>query len=235
MPDTTFVNLYGPIEITLDCTFHVVKDRPDEDKPLPIGVPCRNTDILILNEEDELCKTGEEGELCVRGTSLAMGYYNNAEKTNAAFVQNPLNRSYPELIYRTGDIVCRDENALIQFRGRKDSLVKHMGYRIELGEIEHVIINELGLVKYCCAVYQFDKKEIILYYEKAEEISGAEFRKMLMKKFPAYMIPAVYIRMDLLPRNTNGKIDRLLLKNKINEVNGDGKDSFDAGGNSSGA
>ena len=116
----------------------------------------------ILNEEDELCKTGEEGELCVRGTSLAMGYYNNAEKTNAAFVQNPLNRSYPELIYRTGDIVCRDENALIQFRGRKDSLVKHMGYRIELGEIEHVIINELGLVKYCCAVYQFDKKEIIL-------------------------------------------------------------------------
>lgn len=235
MPDTTFVNLYGPIEITLDCTFHVVKDRPDEDKPLPIGVPCRNTDILILNEEDELCKTGEEGELCVRGTSLAMGYYNNAEKTNAAFVQNPLNRSYPELIYRTGDIVCRDENALIQFRGRKDSLVKHMGYRIELGEIEHVIINELGLVKYCCAVYQFDKKEIILYYEKAEEISGAEFRKMLMKKFPAYMIPAVYIRMDLLPRNTNGKIDRLLLKNKINEVNGDGKDYFDAGGNSSGA
>ena len=235
MPDTTFVNLYGPIEITLDCTFHVVKDRPDEDKPLPIGVPCRNTDILILNEEDELCKTGEEGELCVRGTSLAMGYYNYDEKTNAAFVQNPLNRSYPELIYRTGDIVCRDENALIQFRGRKDSLVKHMGYRIELGEIEHVIINELGLVKYCCAVYQFDKKEIILYYEKAEEISGAEFRKMLMKKFPAYMIPAVYIRMDLLPRNTNGKIDRLLLKNKINEVNGDGKDSFDAGGNSSGA
>ena len=130
---------------------------------------------------------------------------------------------------------CRDENALIQFRGRKDSLVKHMGYRIELGAIEHVIINELGLVKYCCAVYQFDKKEIILYNEKAEEISGAEFRKMLMKKFPAYMIPAVYIRMDLLPRNTNGKIDRLLLKNKINEVNGDGKDSFDAGGNSSGA
>lgn len=218
MPNTVFANLYGPIEITLDCTFHVIKERPDENEPLPIGIPCRNTDILILNEEDEQCENGEEGELCVRGTSLAMGYYNNPEKTSAAFVQNPLNSSYPELIYRTGDIVCVDEDNLIQFRGRKDSLVKHMGYRIELGEIEHVIINELQLVKYCCAVYHYAKKEIVLYYEKAEEISGADFRKILMKKFPAYMIPSVFIRMDLLPRNTNGKIDRLQLKNEINEV-----------------
>lgn len=218
MPDTTFANLYGPIEITLDCTYHVIRERPDEEKPLPIGIPCRNTDILILNEEDKRCAAGEEGELCVRGTSLAMGYYNNPEKTGAAFVQNPLNHSYPELIYRTGDIVCVDEDHLIQFRGRKDSLVKHMGYRIELGEIEHVIINDLQLVEYCCAVYHYAKKEIVLYYEKEEEISGAEFRKILMKKFPAYMIPSVYIRKELLPRNTNGKIDRLQLKNEINEV-----------------
>lgn len=218
MPDTTFANLYGPIEITLDCTYHVIRERPDEEKPLPIGIPCRNTDILILNEKDERCRAGEEGELCVRGTSLAMGYYNNPEKTGAAFVQNPLNHSYPELIYRTGDIVYVDENHLIQFRGRKDSLVKHMGYRIELGEIEHVIINDLQLVEYCCAVYHYAKKEIVLYYEKEEEISGAEFRKILMKKFPAYMIPSVYIRKELLPRNTNGKIDRLQLKNEINEV-----------------
>lgn len=218
MPDTTFANLYGPIEITLDCTYHVIRERPDEEKPLPIGIPCRNTDILILNDEDGQCQSGEEGELCVRGTSLAMGYYNNPEKTGAAFVQNPLNHSYPELIYQTGDIVCMDEDNLIQFRGRKDSLVKHMGYRIELGEIEHVIINDLQLVEYCCAVYHYAKKEIVLYYEKEEEISGAEFRKTLMKKFPAYMIPSVYIRKELLPRNTNGKIDRLQLKNEINEV-----------------
>lgn len=218
MPDTTFANLYGPIEITLDCTYHIIRERPDENEPLPIGIACRNTDVLILNEEEKVCHIGEEGELCVRGTSLAMGYYNNPEKTGAAFVQNPLNHSYPELIYRTGDIVCMDQDNLIQFRGRKDSLVKHMGYRIELGEIEHVIINELQLVKYCCAVYHYAKKEIVLYYEKAEEISGAEFRKVLMKKFPAYMIPSVYIRKELLPRNTNGKIDRLQLKNEINEV-----------------
>lgn len=217
MKNTTFVNLYGPIEITLDCTYHVIQERPEEEKPLPIGIACRNTDILILNAEDQRCKPGEEGELCVRGTSLAMGYYNNLEKTQAAFVQNPLNASYPELIYRTGDIVYMSEDGLIEFKGRKDSLIKHMGYRIELGEIEHVIINDLKLVKYCCAVYNYAKKEIVLYYEKDEEISGTEFRKALNKMFPAYMIPSVYIRMDLLPRNTNGKIDRLYLKNEINK------------------
>lgn len=217
LPDTTFVNLYGPIEITLDCTYYVVEERPDEEKPLPIGVACRNTDILILNDNDCRCEIGEEGELCVRGTSLAMGYYNNPEKTALAFTQNPLNGSYPELIYRTGDMVYMDEKGMIQFKGRKDSLIKHMGYRIELGEIEHVIINDLKLVKYCCAVYQYEKKEIVLYYEKDNEITAVEFRKALKNMFPAYMLPSIYIRMDLLPRNTNGKIDRLLLKNMINE------------------
>ena len=218
LPDALFVNLYGPIEITLDCTYYVVESRPDESQPLPIGIPCRNTDNLILNSDNCRCKGGEEGELCVRGTSLAMGYYNNLEKTADAFTQNPLNRMYPELIYRTGDIVVTDDTGLIQFRGRKDSLIKHMGYRIELGEIEHVIINDLKLAEYCCVVYQYEKKEIVLYYEKDMEITAAEFRKALSAVFPVYMIPTVYIRMELLPRNANGKIDRLLLKSMMNEV-----------------
>lgn len=219
LPDATFVNLYGPIEITLDCTYYVVEQRPEENQPLPIGRACRNTDILILNGDGAICGEGEEGELCVRGTSLAMGYYNNPEKTAIAFTQNPLNASYPELIYRTGDIVFTDKNGLIQFKGRKDSLIKHKGYRIELGEIEHVVTNDLKLVKYCCVVYHYEKKEIILYYEKDTEISNGEFRKALAEVFPAYMIPTVYIRMDLLPRNPNGKIDRLLLKKMAEKEN----------------
>lgn len=217
LPNAQFVNMYGPIEITLDCTFHVVTERPDVTKPLPIGIPCHNTDILILNEENQPCSMEEEGELCVRGSSLAMGYYNNPEKTAEAFVQNPLNFSYPELIYRTGDIVELDKYGLIQFKGRKDSLIKHMGYRIELGEIEHVIINDLKLVEYCCAVYRYQKKEIVLYYEKDSEISTTDFRKQLSTVFPAYMLPSVYTRMDSLPRNTTGKIDRLFLKTEANK------------------
>lgn len=216
LPNTIFANLYGPIEITLDCTYYVVETRPVESEPLPIGIPYRNTDILLLNEENRRCALGEEGELCVRGTSLAMGYYNNPEKTAAAFTQNPLNHSYPELIYRTGDMAYMREDGNIMFKGRKDSLIKHMGYRIELGEIEHVIENDLKLVKYCCAVYQYAKKEIILYYESENEMTDKEFRTAISKVFPSYMIPSVFIKMDELPRNTNGKIDRLMLKNKAN-------------------
>lgn len=217
LPQTTFANLYGPIEITLDCTYYIVdKEIPDE-QPLPIGYACRNTDIIILDADDKAVKEPNvEGELCVRGTSLAMGYYNNPEKTAAAFVQNPLNKAYPEVIYRTGDIVCYDEEGLIMFKGRKDNIVKHMGYRTDLGEIEHVIINTLKLVKNGCIVYNQAEKEITLFYEAEQEILASEFRKKIGQALPKYMIPTVYNHLELLQRNTNGKIDRLYYKNLVN-------------------
>lgn len=217
LPQTTFANLYGPIEITLDCTYYIVdKEIPDE-QPLPIGYACRNTDIIILDGDDKaVTEPNIEGELCVRGTSLAMGYYNNPEKTAAAFVQNPLNKAYPEVIYRTGDIVCYDEEGLIMFKGRKDNIVKHMGYRTDLGEIEHVIINTLKLVKNGCIVYNQAQKEITLFYESEQEIPAAEFRKKIGQSLPKYMIPTVYNHLELLQRNTNGKIDRLYYKNLVN-------------------
>ena len=218
LPQVTFANLYGPIEITLDCTYYIInKEIPDEE-PLPIGYPCHNTDILILDDDDKaVSEPGVEGELCVRGTSLAMGYYNNPEKTAAAFVQNPLNKAYPELIYRTGDIVCQNDEGLIMFKGRKDNIVKHMGYRTDLGEIEHVIINTLKLVKNGCIVYNQAEKQITLFYEAAEEIPVPQFRMEIGKVLPKYMIPTVYHRLEQLQRNTNGKIDRLYYKKEVNK------------------
>ena len=133
-------------------------------------------------------------------------------KIKNAFVQNPLNNSYPEIIYRTGDIVSINEFGEIEFKGRKDSLIKHLGYRIELGEIEHIVVNKLKLVKNCCAVYNSNKKEIILYYESSQEISISEFRNKLLSVIPKYMIPNRFEPFIELPRNTNGKIDRNLLK-----------------------
>lgn len=216
LPQTKFVNLYGPIEITLDCTYFIVNRPLKDDEPIPIGFPCRNTDVLILNDENNLVKTEEEGELCVRGSSLAMGYYNNSDKTTAAFTQNPLNTSYPEIVYRTGDIVSRNSLNEIIFRGRKDSLVKHLGYRIELGEIEHVIVNTLKLANNCCVIYDSTKREIVLFYESANELDISEFRREISTVFPKYMIPNCYIKMEVLPKNINGKIDRLVLNNKVN-------------------
>ena len=215
LPHAVFVNLYGPIEITLDCTYFIVdRDIPD-DEPLPIGIPFRNTDVLVLNEEDRLAGVNEEGEVCVRGSSLALGYYNNPEKTSAAFTQNPLNHSYPEPIYRTGDLVYRNERGELMFIGRRDTLVKHSGYRIELGEIEHTVVNTLRLVKNGCAVYDREKKEIVFFYESAKEIPAGRFRSEIGSVLPKYMIPNRFHFLPELPRNANGKIDRLKLKESL--------------------
>lgn len=210
-----FVNMYGPIEITLDCTFYIVEREIKDNEPIPIGNACKNTDILILNSDDKLVNEGEEGELCVRGSSLAMGYYNNPEKTALAFTQNPLNKSYPEMIYRTGDIVNTNSYGEIVFKGRKDSLIKHLGYRIELGEIEHVVVNTLKMIENGCVIYNSAKKQIVLFYEAKQEITAVDFRNKFSKLLPKYMIPTMYIQKNTLPRNSSGKIDRLALSSEL--------------------
>lgn len=213
LPQTTFANFYGPIEITLDCIYHVVNRPLRDDDLIPIGKPFRNTSILLLNEKDEPVGPGEEGELCIRGSSLAMGYYNNPEKTAAAFVQNPLHHAYPELIYRTGDIVAWNEYGELVFRGRKDTLIKHLGYRIELAEIEHVVINTLKLATNCCALYNAEHKKIILVYEAKFPLPEKELRQRIAEILPRYMVPSVYMQIDEMPQNTNGKINRLKVRN----------------------
>ena len=213
-PDALFSNLYGPTEITVDCTYYTVDRDFSDDEPLPIGFPCRNSDILILNENNQPAKVNEPGELCVRGSSLALGYWNNPEKTAAAFVQNPLNPHHPELIYRTGDLVFRNGRGEIMYVGRKDFQIKHLGYRIELGEIEHAIFQVAG-VRNACVVYNQHQKEIVLFYESASELSPAAFREGLLKSLPKYMLPTAFHRLDRIPLNANGKIDRQNLINRL--------------------
>lgn len=207
LPGVQFVNLYGPIEISVDCTYFVVNREMADDEKLPIGLPCRNTDILILNERNQMAKVDEPGELCVRGSSLALGYWNNPERTAQAFVQNPLNPHYPELIYRTGDLVYRNSRSEIMFIGRKDFQIKHLGYRIELGEIEHAVLQVDG-IRNGCVAYNQNRKEITLFFESEQDLSAAYIRERLIAFLPKYMLPTVFVRVDQLPRNPNGKIDR---------------------------
>jgi amino acid adenylation domain-containing protein len=213
-PQALFSNLYGPTEITVDCTYYIVDRDFSDDEKLPIGFPCRNTDILILTEQNRVAKVDERGELCVRGSSLALGYWNNPEKTGNAFVQNPLNPHYPELIYRTGDLVYRNSRGEIMFIGRKDFQIKHLGYRIELGEVEHAVLLVEG-IRNCCVVYDQNKKDIILFYESAKELAPAFIREGLLASLPKYMLPTVFKWMELLPRNPSGKIDRQRLAQTV--------------------
>ncbi len=216
LPQATFANLYGPTEITVDCTFYIVKRPFSDSESLPIGFPCRNTDILILNEQNRPAEAQEIGELCVRGSSLALGYWNSPEKTEAAFVQNPLHHHYPERIYRTGDLVYRNEQGEIIFVGRADSQIKHLGYRIELGEIETALLS-LPEIQHGCVLYHAQRKEITAFFEAATPLSARELRQKLLALLPKYMVPVQYHQLPLLPRNPNGKIDRLQLRKQFFE------------------
>lgn len=132
LPNVLFANLFGPTETTDICTYYVVDRKFEDDQSLPIGKHCDNCNVLIINENNEEAKKGEKGELCVRGSFLAQGYYNNLEQTQKVFIQNPLNKKYPEVIYKTGDIVQENEAGELIYLSRKDFQIKHMGYRIEL-------------------------------------------------------------------------------------------------------
>lgn len=211
LPKAIFANFYGPIEITLDCLYQILPKPLPPEEPLPIGRPFRNTAVLVLDEHDREVRSetpGREGELCVRGSSLAMGYYNNPEKTRAAFTQNPLNRAYPETIYRTGDIVCWNARGELLFRGRKDSLIKHSGYRIELGEIEHAALHCGAALTNACALYDAAAKKIILVCEAGAPPDEKALRRKLATALPRYMLPGIFVYVTEMPRNANGKIDR---------------------------
>lgn len=214
LPNVLYANLYGPTEITDACTYFIV-DRPmEDDEPLPIGFPCANTDILVLNDKNEIVsQEGECGELCVRGSSLALGYYNNPEKTSAAFVQNPLNHAYPELIYRTGDIVKYNDRHELIYLSRKDFQIKHMGHRIEIGEIETAVLSLDG-VENGCIIYDDQHEKIVLFYQ-ASEVIDKQIMTGLRKLLPKYMLPNQLIQQSSLPMNRNGKIDRVELKGRL--------------------
>lgn len=216
LPDRRYVNLYGPTEITVDCTYYVVDREFADDAPLPIGIPCKNTDIIILKDRKEKCEQGETGEICVRGSSLANGYYNNPEKTKDAFLQNPLNSHYPELIYCTGDLGYFNERGEVMFVGRADSQIKHKGYRIELGEIENAVLGS-DLVEEACVIYDNKKQRITLVYSNPTEITVPLVRTTLKDKIPAYMLPSAFVKEDKLKRNQNGKIDRAFYNKEINK------------------
>jgi len=217
LPDCRYANLYGPTEITVDCTYYVVERAFSDEESLPIGFPCRNSDILILTEKNEMAKIEEQGELCVRGSSLALGYYNDWEKTQKAFVQNPLNKHYPELIYRTGDLVYTNKLQEIIFVGRKDSQIKHNGYRIELGEIETAVLGT-HLVDICSVIYDNDNKQIVLFYEAKTDLVIGDFRKTMLAFVPKYMLPTKVIKINAMPINANGKINRLELSRRLHET-----------------
>jgi len=210
LPEVEFVNLYGSTETDMTICYNVPKGH-SQDGAIPLGYPCANTEILLL-KDGNVVETGEIGEICVRGSCLALGYYKDIEKTRSSFTQNPLHNDYIDYVYHTGDL-GEIKDGLMVFHGRKDHQFKHLGYRIEAGEIEAVAAG-IAKIKSVCVLYDSEKKQIVLFYEPdgEREIDELAFRRSLLSELPVYMVPTRFVQLDEMPYNANRKKDRPLLK-----------------------
>ncbi|MCE5209115.1 MAG: amino acid adenylation domain-containing protein [Chloroflexi bacterium] len=210
LPEAQYINLYGQSEIAYNCTYFIV-DRPFADNEvLPIGTPFPNNSILVLNEKGRPVENGELGEIYIRGSCLATGYYKNPDETAKAFCQNPLNPDYPDLIFRTGDLGKYNERNELLFISRKDHQIKHKGHRIELGEIE-VALNALNFIDAACCLYDPQREKIVAFYQAPQKCER-EILIGLQKYLPKYMLPNKLVHFEQLPLNKNAKIDRIKLK-----------------------
>ena len=206
LPDVLYVNVYGPTEITCNCTYHILEKDRDYADGVPIGVPFPNEDVFLLDGENRLVEDPDtEGEICVRGTALALGYYRNPEQNQAHFVQNPLNPNYPERIYRTGDLGKYNDRGELVFSGRKDFQIKYMGHRIELEEIERAMNAIDGVERACCL---FDEKRSRLKGFYVGSIDKDALHAAMKKDMPAFMVPGILRQVEAMPLTKNGKIDR---------------------------
>ncbi|MGN9234568.1 amino acid adenylation domain-containing protein [Atopobiaceae bacterium HCP3S3_D6] len=210
LPDAKYVNLYGPTETTCNCTYFEVRRDYADDEVIPAGRPFADERVFLLDEQDrEVSEPGVRGEVCVSGTTLALGYLDNAERTASAFVQNPANGRWMETIYRTGDLATWNEDGDLVYATRKDNQIKHMGQRIELGEIETAARGVEGVENACC-LYDHRRKKIRLFYVGTTEKD--DLLAALHQALPEYMIPNSTKRLDRFPLTSSGKIDRKELK-----------------------
>lgn len=206
LPDATFVNLYGPTEITCNCTFHILDKNCDYPDGIPIGTPFPNEDVFLLDDEDRLIDGPDRvGRIIVRGTALALGYYGAPERTGESFIQNPLHRTYPETVYDTGDLGAYNENGELMYRGRRDNQIKYMGHRVELQEIEHAM-EKIDGVNRCICIFDAGKKRLKGLYTGS--IGKEDLYQLLHQTLPLFMVPGDLRKLECIPLTKNGKADR---------------------------
>jgi len=223
LPKVRFSNLYGPTEATIASSYYDVICCPTDPKSaIPIGRACDGEQLLVLDDKLKRSPLREIGNLYIAGAGLSPGYWRDPDKTAAAFLLDPHNGDPEGRLYRTGDLAWQDEDGLIYFVGRADTQIKVRGYRIELGEIE-TALNSMGKLQECAVVAiptdNFGGWMICCAYvvRAGEDVSLNALREHLKKLVPSYMFPARWMAFDMLPKNSNGKIDRPRLKERFTQ------------------
>lgn len=211
-PPQRLVNIYGPTEVTTFATAHLISEHP-RGAAIPIGRPIVNTEAYVLDAEFQPVPIGVSGELFLGGDGLALGYHRRPELDAERFIPHPFKTG--QRLYRTGDSVRQRADGEIEFKGRLDGQVKLRGFRVELGEIEaelarHPQVREVA-VKVCG--HGADEKWLAAFIvaQPGAPLDEVTLRMMLVQRVPDYMVPTVFVLLERLPLNANGKVDRAAL------------------------
>lgn len=212
LPDVRFTNVYGPAEAP-SCTCYDLPPYPHAfDEPIPIGTVSVNSADLIVNADDDECTIGEPGELCVRSSTLTRGYWNRPDLNERVYLYKESYGPFPDVFFRTGDIVVRHDDGLLRFLGRRDRMVKVRGNRVELDEVETALATHAGVLEAAAFVLPDDQgSKMILAAVKlqhADTVTAAALNKHAKTKLPGYALPHQLFIVDKFPRTSSGKIDR---------------------------
>lgn len=219
-PNSVVENIYGPTEATIGISNYLWNPEKDRNKThngiVSIGKVFSTQEFAIVNEKNRLIQPGEEGELCLAGSQVAIGYWNNQSKTREFFVR--LSQKGEEVWYKTGDIVKVDVEGDIYYVSRKDCQVKIRGFRIDLAEIDYIISEFTGETPVVSVPFPVDTGivESIYTFVPATLVQTQEdILCACRRKLPDYMIPQGIITIEEFPHNANGKIDRNKLSSLI--------------------
>ena len=208
-PALRLVHCYGPTETTTyatTCEVHTIADDADS---VPVGRPISNTQVYVLDAQQQPVPLGIVGEICIGGDGVALGYLNRLELTAEKFVQDPFNPG--ALLYRTGDLGRWTADGLLECIGRNDDQVKIRGFRVELGEIQARLATFAGIqdaVVLAREEVPGDKRLVAYFTWAGEPVAVESVRAYLHAHLPEYMVPSAYVALEQLPLTANGKIDR---------------------------
>ena len=215
LPECRFTNVYGPAEAPSCTCYDVPSLAEDDDEPIPIGTVSLNSADLIVDENDRDCGIGEEGELCIRSSTLTRGYWNRPDLNERVFLRRPSFGPFPDIWFRTGDLVVRHEDGLLRFLGRKDRMVKTRGNRVELDEVEAALASHPAVSEAAAYVVpdgQGSKAiRAAVTLHRADSVNEAALRRHARSRIPPYAVPRSIEILADLPRTSSGKIDRLQL------------------------
>jgi len=217
-PHANYSNIYGPAE-TNQCTYYNIPNPPDSEDPIPIGRVWGNTEMFIVDENDEAISPGEVGELLIRSATMMKGYWQQPELTKKSLFKRINSQGFEDTFYRTGDLVREDEGGLLHFLGRKDHQIKTRGYRVELGAVEAVLVAHAEVSE--AAIFSIKKEDdtvaigAAVIVNEVSDIDEKQLIDFLKQQLPFYAIPEQISILNEFPRTGSGKINRSAIKAEI--------------------